>query len=124
MSVYQCHLTAMFCLLQGDSGGPLQCKQGSVWIQAGITSFGVPCARAGFPEVYARVSEFQTWITDQVAGSSVGFVAFTSTGANVDSSFQCRANTTADQATSMAPILASELAFAGIFALLHHILAL
>ncbi|KAM6951165.1 serine protease 27 [Aplochiton taeniatus] len=47
-------------LTQGDSGGPLQCKQGSVWIQAGITSFGVPCALGTFPEVYARVSEFQT----------------------------------------------------------------
>ncbi|KAG7227830.1 hypothetical protein INR49_013624 [Caranx melampygus] len=88
---------------QGDSGGPLQCKQGSVWIQAGITSFGVPCALAGLPEVYARVSEFQTWITDQVAGSSVGFVTFNSTGANVDSSFQCRANTTAGPTGSAGP---------------------
>ncbi|XP_034717098.1 testisin isoform X2 [Etheostoma cragini] len=61
---------------QGDSGGPLQCKQSSMWIQAGITSFGIPCALAGFPEVYARVSEFQTWITDQVAGANVHFVTF------------------------------------------------
>uniref|UniRef100_A0A7N6AT25 Peptidase S1 domain-containing protein n=1 Tax=Anabas testudineus TaxID=64144 RepID=A0A7N6AT25_ANATE len=60
----------------GDSGGPLQCKQGSVWIQAGITSFGVPCALAGFPEVYARVSQYETWITNQVGGANVGFVTF------------------------------------------------
>ncbi|XP_063324260.1 polyserase-2-like [Pelmatolapia mariae] len=77
---------------QGDSGGPLQCKQGSKWIQAGITSFGVPCAQAGFPEVYARVSEFQTWITNQVAGANVGFVTFTSSGTDTDSSFVCRSN--------------------------------
>uniref|UniRef100_A0A8C9XD81 Peptidase S1 domain-containing protein n=1 Tax=Sander lucioperca TaxID=283035 RepID=A0A8C9XD81_SANLU len=63
---------------QGDSGGPLQCKQSSMWIQAGITSFGIPCALAGFPEVYARVSEFQTWIMDQVAGANVHFVTFSS----------------------------------------------
>ncbi|KAA8581625.1 tryptase [Etheostoma spectabile] len=63
---------------QGDSGGPLQCKQSSKWIQAGITSFGIPCALAGFPEVYARVSEFQTWIMDQVAGANVHFVTFSS----------------------------------------------
>nr|XP_019963179.1 PREDICTED: testisin-like [Paralichthys olivaceus] len=60
---------------QGDSGGPLQCKQGSQWIQAGITSFGVPCALLGFPEVYARVSEFQDWVR-QVAGARVGFVTY------------------------------------------------
>uniref|UniRef100_A0A669D2F3 Zgc:123217 n=1 Tax=Oreochromis niloticus TaxID=8128 RepID=A0A669D2F3_ORENI len=83
---------------QGDSGGPLQCKQGSKWIQAGITSFGVPCALAGFPEVYARVSEFQTWITNQVAGANVGFVTFTSSGTDTDSSFVCRSNNSGNSA--------------------------
>ncbi|XP_062416094.1 LOW QUALITY PROTEIN: chymotrypsin-like protease CTRL-1 [Pungitius pungitius] len=77
---------------QGDSGGPLQCKQASSWIQAGITSFGVPCARAGFPEVYARVSQFQTWITDQVGGANVGFVTFVSNGTNADNNFVCRSS--------------------------------
>lgn len=79
---------------QGDSGGPLQCKQGTRWVQAGITSFGVPCALAGFPEVYARVSEFQDWITGQVAGANVNFVTFTSTGTDPDSSFACRSTDT------------------------------
>ncbi|XP_015818761.3 chymotrypsin-like protease CTRL-1 [Nothobranchius furzeri] len=78
---------------QGDSGGPLQCKQGSSWIQAGITSFGIPCALSGFPEVYARVSEFQTWITSQVAGTTVNFVTVTSTGTDQDSSFVCETTT-------------------------------
>uniref|UniRef100_A0A3B1JQQ8 Chymotrypsin-like protease CTRL-1 n=1 Tax=Astyanax mexicanus TaxID=7994 RepID=A0A3B1JQQ8_ASTMX len=73
---------------QGDSGGPLQCKQGSVWVQAGVTSYGISCA-AGIPEVYARVSEFQSWITENVAGSSIGFVTFSSTGEDSDSSFTC-----------------------------------
>ncbi|XP_047464254.1 mast cell tryptase [Mugil cephalus] len=84
---------------QGDSGGPLQCKQDSVWIQAGITSFGVPCALAGFPEVYARVSQYQTWITEQVAGANVGFIAFRSSGTDQDSSFMCRATVTESSAT-------------------------
>ncbi|MED6262422.1 hypothetical protein ATANTOWER_019244 [Ataeniobius toweri] len=74
---------------QGDSGGPLQCKQNSKWIQAGITSFGIPCATAGFPEVYARVSDFQTWITGQIIGTTAGFVTFISTGTDADSSFTC-----------------------------------
>lgn len=49
-----------------------------MWIQAGITSFGVPCARPGNPEVYARVSEFEQWIIDNVAGTNVSFVLFSS----------------------------------------------
>lgn len=82
----------LFCLfsVQGDSGGPLQCQQGGIWIQAGITSFGVPCARPGFPEVYARVSEFEQWITDNVAGTNVSFVLFSSSGTDPDSNFTCR----------------------------------
>ncbi|KAM9424747.1 chymotrypsin-like protease CTRL-1 [Pholidichthys leucotaenia] len=76
---------------QGDSGGPLLCKQGSQYIQAGVTSFGVPCA-VGIPEVYARVSEYRSWITEQVGEAVIGFVTFTSSGTDQDSSFVC--NTT------------------------------
>lgn len=71
----------------------MQCEQGPQWIQAGITSYGVPCALAGFPEVYARVSEFQEWIMDQVGGANVGFVTFTSSGTDPDNDFVCRSNT-------------------------------
>ncbi|XP_028422721.1 chymotrypsin-like protease CTRL-1 [Perca flavescens] len=87
---------------QGDSGGPLQCKQSSMWIQAGITSFGIPCALAGFPEVYARVSEFQTWIMDQVMGANVHFVTFRSSGTDQDNSFVCRSSVPGN-ATTAAP---------------------
>lgn len=103
---------------QGDSGGPLQCKQGSTWIQAGITSFGIPCALANFPEVYARVSQFQKWISDEVAASNVSFVTFTSNGTNQDSSFVCP--------TSAATTGANELMFVviSVTLFLQHILAL
>lgn len=76
----------------------MQCKQGSKWIQAGIASFGIPCAQAGFPEVYARVSEFQTWITNKVAGANVGFVSFNSSGTDTDSSFVCRSTNSGNSA--------------------------
>ncbi|XP_039991608.1 tryptase [Xiphias gladius] len=115
---------------QGDSGGPLQCKQGSVWILAGVTSFGVPCALAGYPEVYARVSQFQTWIKDQVAGDNVSFVTFTPSGNDQDNSFVCRTesgNTTtaAPPPNSTASTFAAELAFVVILVtlFLQHILA-
>ncbi|XP_055360547.1 polyserase-2-like isoform X2 [Betta splendens] len=82
---------------QGDSGGPLQCKQGSVWVQAGISSFGPqPCALAGYPSGFARVSAFQSWITNQVFGTNVGFVTFNSSGINQDDSYVC-SSTTANQ---------------------------
>nr|XP_061807655.1 chymotrypsin-like protease CTRL-1 [Nerophis lumbriciformis] len=77
-------------ICQGDSGGPVQCKQGSMWIQAGLASFGIPCAREGFPEVFARVSFFQDWITAQVAGADVSFVTYTSSGGDQDDDFRCR----------------------------------
>ncbi|XP_063074863.1 transmembrane protease serine 9, partial [Engraulis encrasicolus] len=80
---------------QGDSGGPLQCKQGSQWVVAGLSSFGIPCATGQFPEVFTRVSEYQTWITDNIGGSSVGFVTFSSAGTDTDSSFECSPTTSA-----------------------------
>ncbi|XP_077595720.1 chymotrypsin-like protease CTRL-1 [Stigmatopora nigra] len=76
-------------ICQGDSGGPVQCKQGSVWIQAGLASFGIPCATDGFPEVFARVSYFQDWITAQVEGADISFVEFTATGNDQDDNFVC-----------------------------------
>lgn len=90
---------------QGDSGGPLQCKQSARWIEAGLASFGVPCATAGLPEVFTRVSEFQTWITEKVAGANVTFVTYTSTGIDADSSFVCCSGSLAKLNTELAFVI-------------------
>ncbi|XDV45088.1 hypothetical protein PO909_013246 [Leuciscus waleckii] len=84
-------LSALCFPLQGDSGGPIQCKQGSVWVQAGISSFGTSlgCAIKDYPEVFSRVSEFNTWVTENVEGAAIGLVTFTSKG--TDGSFTCSA---------------------------------
>ncbi|KAF2364214.1 Serine proteases trypsin domain [Trinorchestia longiramus] len=48
----------------GDSGGPLLCRQGQKWHVVGITSFGEGCGRRGKYGIYARVSNYRSWIRD------------------------------------------------------------
>ncbi|XXF81614.1 serine protease [Myxococcaceae bacterium GXIMD 01537] len=55
---------------QGDSGGPLVGKTGAGYTLYGITSFGVGCARPGFPGVYTRVSNYKPWIAQQIKALS------------------------------------------------------
>ncbi|KAK9965090.1 hypothetical protein ABG768_004199 [Culter alburnus] len=73
----------------GGSGGPLQCKQGSVWILAGVTNLGISCFTEITADSHARVSQFQNWILKNVNGSDIGFVTFKSDGEDKDSRFLC-----------------------------------
>uniref|UniRef100_A0A672GN17 Trypsin-like n=1 Tax=Salarias fasciatus TaxID=181472 RepID=A0A672GN17_SALFA len=59
---------------QGDSGGPLVVKNGSQWIECGVVSFGKGCAEARFPGVYARVSEYESWIKSTIPTNQPGFI--------------------------------------------------
>ncbi|WP_246595848.1 S1 family serine peptidase [Actinoplanes auranticolor] len=44
---------------QGDSGGPMVRQTADRrWVQVGIVSFGLGCARRGYPGVYTQVSKF------------------------------------------------------------------
>ncbi|KAM9772854.1 chymotrypsin-like protease CTRL-1 [Syngnathus typhle] len=79
-------------ICQGDSGGPVQCKQGSAWIQAGLASFGIPCA-IGFPEAFTRLSFYEDWIRAQVGAANISFADFTSTGVDPDNNFVCPLST-------------------------------
>ena len=48
---------------QGDSGGPMVGKDATgQWVQVGIVSWGLGCARDGYPGVYTQVSTFRTVI--------------------------------------------------------------
>jgi secreted trypsin-like serine protease len=45
---------------QGDSGGPMVHRiADGKWVQVGIVSWGLGCARKGYPGVYTQVSEFR-----------------------------------------------------------------
>jgi secreted trypsin-like serine protease len=48
---------------QGDSGGPMVRRGASGrWLQVGIVSWGLGCARDGYPGVYTQVSTFRAAI--------------------------------------------------------------
>lgn len=51
--------------LQGDSGGPLTIGDGQEVV--GIVSYGTAICAMGRPDVYTRVSEFESWITENCA---------------------------------------------------------
>ncbi|XP_034663811.1 chymotrypsin-2-like isoform X2 [Drosophila subobscura] len=51
----------------GDAGGPLVDSQGRL---VGVGNWGVPCGH-GFPDVFARISFYYSWIQSTINGCSI-----------------------------------------------------
>ncbi|CAG0907275.1 unnamed protein product [Cyprideis torosa] len=53
---------------QGDSGGPIVNDiGGGAYEHVGIVSWGIGCAREGYPGVYSETAHFNDWINAQMA---------------------------------------------------------
>merc|ERR1712110_1141377 len=57
---------------QGDSGGPLVVAEDGRWTLVGVVSYGIGCARTGNAGVYARVTNYLSWINSNVADGWCG----------------------------------------------------
>eukprot|EP00984_Skeletonema_dohrnii_P027507 scaffold17065_cov85-Skeletonema_dohrnii-CCMP3373.AAC.3 len=59
---------------QGDSGGPLVIRgadlNGADDTQVGVVSWGIGCARADYPGVYARISSQYEWVRSELCARS------------------------------------------------------
>jgi len=53
---------------QGDSGGPALVRVNDEWLQVGIVSWGIGCARPNYPGVYSRVSYLYSWVCANTNG--------------------------------------------------------
>lgn len=56
---------------QGDSGGPLIINTNEGWQQVGVVSWGIGCAAAGYPGVYARTAKFIDWVNSMMSGIAI-----------------------------------------------------
>lgn len=56
----------------GDSGGPIVVRSGGEYVQVGITSGGIGCARKGLPGVYTRVGRYWEWVRNVTGGDVRG----------------------------------------------------
>jgi secreted trypsin-like serine protease len=87
---------------QGDSGGPLFQKIDGSYVQIGIVSWGLGCARAGAPGVYTRIGNYLSWLKTNTQGAvdaDAGSTASTSSSTEEDDTSAATTNNGGDDGT-------------------------
>ncbi|CAG7717690.1 unnamed protein product [Allacma fusca] len=69
-STQVCTLTPKKDTCQGDSGGSIDASYNGKFYAFGIVSWGYGCARDNSPGVYARISEYTSWIEQNTGVTS------------------------------------------------------
>ena len=71
MTIIMLRCNIISCPTQYDSGGPMVYydRADHRWLLVGVVSTGYGCARAGFPGIYTKVSDFVPWIEDTIAAN-------------------------------------------------------
>ncbi|KAH7717239.1 serine protease 27-like protein [Aphelenchoides avenae] len=57
----------------GDSGGPILVERGSVWYQAGVTSWGNDAhlkRQDEYPTIFSRITTYCEWIEAETEGDA------------------------------------------------------
>ncbi|PKI13206.1 trypsin-like serine protease [Colwellia sp. 12G3] len=94
---------------QGDSGGPLLVNTNQGWQQIGVVSYGVGCADAAFPDVYARVGNFTSWIKSITQGIAVEpNYDFAITGQNIAQTKQLTVTNNSDMTANLTFMLVAD----------------
>lgn len=56
----------------GDSGGPVVVRENGRFVQVGVVSGGIGCARKGLPGIYTRVGRYWDWVRATTQDLAVG----------------------------------------------------
>lgn len=67
--IWHCTFCTFFTLFQADSGGPLMVGNyptGGPVMVIGVVSTGIGCSRIRLPGIYTRVSDYVSWITQEI----------------------------------------------------------
>jgi len=99
-----CAYTAGTDSCQGDSGGPLVVKEDGRYTVVGVVSYGNGCATPGYAGVYARVTNYLSWINPIIADGFCGESTSSSSSTSTASTTTTTTAAPVTKAPSLGPL--------------------